>query len=227
MMRSAWSTVSLVHALRQAGGNPIYTEFASGSPNSHLYGIGTGASNPVFVNWLLAQRRGVASTLEPLLSITAPTPQDRSRNERNQPQSLRVRRGLGSRGHPGRLDELRQQCVRCRFGHERLERGEHPAGRWQTNVVVVVGTTTSWAPFFGGNTTFNAALTVIQTPIRATLTLQGPDALLSWTGGEPPYRVQRATDISSGDWTDALIEAVPPVTLTLERRAEFYRIVGQ
>ena len=71
----AGSTVSLVHALRQAGGNPIYTEFASGSSNPHLYGIGTGASNPAFVTWLLAQRRGVASTEEPLLSITAPTPQ--------------------------------------------------------------------------------------------------------------------------------------------------------
>jgi hypothetical protein len=94
-----------------------------------------------------------------------------------------------------------------------------------TNVVVVVGTTTSWAPFFGGNTTFNAALTVIQTPIRATLTLQGPD--VSWTDGAPPYRVQRATDLTSGDWTDILTDAVPPVTLTLERRAEFYRIVGQ
>jgi predicted peptidase len=42
-------TVSLVHALRQAGGNPIYTEFVSGSPNPHVYGIGTGASNPAFV----------------------------------------------------------------------------------------------------------------------------------------------------------------------------------
>jgi hypothetical protein len=57
----------------------------------------------------------------------------------------------------------------------------------------VVGTTTSWAPTFGGNTTFNAALTVIQTPIRATLILQGPDALLNGTDGGPPYRVQRAT----------------------------------
>ena len=37
----AESTFSLVNALRRAGGNPIYTEYASGSSNPHLYGIGT------------------------------------------------------------------------------------------------------------------------------------------------------------------------------------------
>ena len=54
----AGTTISLVNALRRAGGNPIYTEFASGSPDPHPYGIGTGASNPAFGVWLLAQRRG-------------------------------------------------------------------------------------------------------------------------------------------------------------------------
>ena len=63
--------------------------------------------------------------------------------------------------------------------------------------------------------------------LRATLVLQGSGATLNWTGGVPPYRVQRATDLTSGDWTDVLTNAVPPVTLTLERPAEFYRIVGQ
>jgi hypothetical protein len=63
--------------------------------------------------------------------------------------------------------------------------------------------------------------------LRATLVLQGAGATLNWGGGVPPYRVQRATDLALGDWTDVLTNAVPPVTLTLERRAEFYRIVGQ
>jgi Protein of unknown function (DUF642) len=63
--------------------------------------------------------------------------------------------------------------------------------------------------------------------LRATLVLQGSGATLNWTGGAPPYRVQRATDLTLGDWTDVVTNAVPPVTLTLERPAEFYRIVGQ
>lgn len=62
---------------------------------------------------------------------------------------------------------------------------------------------------------------------RATLVLQASGATLNWTGGVPPYRVQRALDITAGDWIDVLTDAVPPVTLTLERQAEFYRIVGQ
>jgi hypothetical protein len=63
--------------------------------------------------------------------------------------------------------------------------------------------------------------------LRATLVLRGSVATLNWTGGVPPYRVQRGTDLSLGDWTDVLTNAVSPVTLTLERQAEFYRIVGQ
>jgi hypothetical protein len=194
---------------------------------SHLYGIGTGASNPVFVNWLLAQRRGVASTLEPLLSITAPTPQTILTTSAP---------NLSLSGSAAVLD---REVIRVSWtnyashatgvasGTNDWSVANIPLVAGSTNVVAVVGTTTRWAPFFGGNTTFNAALTVIHTPIRATLTLQGPDALLNWTGGEPPYRVQRSTDLTSGDWTDVLTDAVPPVTLTLERRTVFYRIVGQ
>jgi hypothetical protein len=63
--------------------------------------------------------------------------------------------------------------------------------------------------------------------LRATLVVQGSGATLSWTGGVPPYRVQRATNLTARDWVDVLTNAVPPVTLTLERQAEFYRIIGQ
>ena len=63
--------------------------------------------------------------------------------------------------------------------------------------------------------------------LRATLILQGSSATLNWTGGAPPYRVQRATDLKLGNWMDVLTNAIPPVTLTMERQAEFYRIVGQ
>jgi len=51
----------------------------------------------------------------------------------------------------------------------------------KTNVVIVTATATSWAPAFGGNTTFNDTLTVV----------------------------------------------CMPITLTLERKAEFFRVSGQ
>jgi hypothetical protein len=223
----AGSTISLVNALRRAGGNPIYTEFASGSPNPHPYGIGTGASNPAFVAWLLAQRRGVASTSEPLLSITAPTPQAAL------PTSATNLNLSGSAAALGRAvtqvtwTNYANNATGVASGTNDWNVTNIPLVAGRTNVVVVVGTTTSWAPAFGGNTTFNAALTVIQTPIRATLTWQGSNALLNWTGGGPPYRVQRATGSIVGAWTDFLPAATPPVSVPLDGTAGFYRIIGR
>jgi predicted esterase len=159
-----WSTVSLVHALRQAGGNPVYTEFASGSPNSHLYGIGTGASNPAFVTWLLAQRRGVASTLEPLLSITAPAPQDTFAASAT---NLSLGGSAAASDHAVTLvtwTNYANDASGVASGTNDWSVANIPLVAGSTNVVVVVGTTTSWAPFFGGSTTFNAALTVIPSP---------------------------------------------------------------
>jgi hypothetical protein len=97
----------------------------------------------------------------------------------------------------------------------------------KTNVVAVVATTTSWVPQYGGVTTFNDTLTVACYPIQAALGLQGTQGTLNWTGGGPPYRVQRVTDLAVGDWTDSLTNATPPVSVPLTSQAGFYRVVGQ
>jgi poly(3-hydroxybutyrate) depolymerase len=223
----AGSTISLVNALRRAGGNPIYTEFASGSPDPHPYGIGTGASNPAFVAWLLAQRRGVASTNEPLLSITDPTPQATLATSATNLNLSGSAAALGRAVTRVTWTNYANNATGVASGTNDWSVANIPLVVARTNVVVVVGTTTSWAPAFGGNTTFNAALTVIQAPIRATLTLQGSNALLNWTGGGPPYRVQRTTNSIIGAWTDFLPNAMPPVSLPLDNTASFYRIFGR
>ena len=89
-----------------------------------------------------------------------------------------------------------------------------------------IAPTTSWAPSLGGATTFSDTLAVVSVSLRATLSLQGSSAILNWTGGAPPYRVQGATELTSEDWTDVLTNAIPPVSLSIERTAEFYRIVA-
>jgi poly(3-hydroxybutyrate) depolymerase len=220
------NTVSLVRALREAGGNPIYTEFASGSLNPHLYGIGTGASNPAFVAWLLAQRRGVASTIEPLLSITTPTPATALVTSASNLDLSGSAAALGRAVTEVTWTNYANHATGVASGTNDWSVKNIPLVAGGTNVVAVVGATTSWAPAFGGNTTFNAALTVVQSAIRATLTLQGTEASLSWTGGTPPYRVQRAAWIL-GPWTDSQPDATPPVTLPLDGTAGFYRIIGQ
>ncbi len=204
---------TFVRSLRVAGGNPVYTEYQTGG---HLGGIWMAMSTPAAVDWLLAQRRGAAATNEPLLSITNPTLQ------------AVLRTGATNLNLAGTAAALGRDVIRVTWTNFANNAKGVAAGTnlWsvtgiplvtnKTNVIAVVAATTSWAPGFVGNTTFNDTLTVVQSPIRATLVLQGTNALLSWTGGGPPYRVQRATDLAVGDWTDLLPNATPPVTLPLD-----------
>ena len=218
------NTRSFVTALRRAGGNPIYTEFVSGG---HLGGIFMGVCTPAFVNWILSQRRGVPGTAEPLVAITTPT------------VAAIYLTGMTNLNLAGFAAALGRDVTRVTWTNfannaKGVATGSNlwsvtniPLAARRTNVIAVVATTTSWAPAFGGNTTFNDILTVIQSPIRATLVLQDTQAILNWSGGGAPYRVQRATDLAVGDWTDFLTNVVPPVSLPLAGAAGFYRIVGQ
>ncbi|MGA2863416.1 MAG: immunoglobulin domain-containing protein [Verrucomicrobiota bacterium] len=214
----------LVRNLRVAGGNPIYTEYQTGG---HLGGIWMGMSTPAAVDWLVAQRRGVAPTNEPLLSITSPS---------EGPVHLTGATNLNLGGLAGALGRDVTQLTWENRANSKTGNASGsnlwsatgiPLQANRTNLVIVTATTTSWAPAYGGNTTFNDTLTVIQSPIRATVTWQGTSALLNWAGGGPPYRVQWAPDLAAGDWTDFLPNATPPVTLPLAGQAGFYRIVGQ
>jgi hypothetical protein len=82
-----------------------------------------------------------------------------------------------------------------------------------------------------GGLTTNATLfiDVIGTPgITAFISLQGANALLSWSGGTPPYQVQTTADVTTTNWlsfgpslnTNSLI-------LSATNTAAFYRIIGQ
>jgi hypothetical protein len=216
---------SFVQQLRLAGGNPIYTEYLRpGHVDACLMMMRT----PVAVDWLLAQRRGVAPTNEPFLSITNPT---------SQAVLSTGATNLNLAGTAAALGQVVTQVTWTNFANNAkgVAMGTNlwsattiPLVANRTNVVVVVGTTsTSWAPAYGGNTTFNDTLAVIQAPLRATLALQATNALLNWTGGGAPYHVQRASNLAPGGWTDYLPNATPPVTLPLDGQAGFYRIVGQ
>lgn len=213
----------MISAVRRAGGNPIYTEYASGG-----HAIWTPAYNtPILMDWVYSQKRGVASTNEPLLTITSPT------------ADAIWRTGVTNLNPAGTAGALGQAVTAVSWTNFANNVKGVAAGSnlWsvtgiqlqanKTNIVAVVATTTSWVPAYGGRTTFNDTLIVIQSPIRAMLTLQGMEAILDWTGGGPPYRVQRATDLAAGDWTDYLTDATPPMRLPLTGPAEFYRIVGQ
>lgn len=214
---------STVWIIRWFGGNPIYTEYASGG-----HAIWTPAYNtPGLMDWVYAQRRGVASTTEPLLTIISPTADSIWRTGAT---NLNLVGTAGARGQAVTAvswTNFANDVNGIAAGGNLWSVTDIPLQANEINIVSVVATTTSWVPAYGGATTFNNTLFVTQSPILATLTLQGAGAILDWTGGGPPYRVQRATDVAAGDWTNYLTGVAPPVTLPLTNPAGLYRIVGQ
>jgi hypothetical protein len=76
--------------------------------------------------------------------------------------------------------------------------------------------------------TMNIAVTTGAAPIISTITLQGGDLLLSWSGGNPPYQVQATTDLANPDWQNV---GGPisgnSLSLTPTNDVTFYRIGGQ
>jgi poly(3-hydroxybutyrate) depolymerase len=211
-----------VSSLRGAGRNVIYTRYQSGGHDIWRDAYST----PVLVDWVMAQKRGVASTAEPLLSITTPT---------EEPVYLTGAAALNLAGTAGALGQAvtRVSWTNMASGTGGIASGTKlwsvtgiPLQSGKTNLIIVTAATTTWAGY-GGNTTFNDTLSVVCAPLWLSLARQGTNALLNWSGGGPPYRLQRATELAAGDWTDLLTNAVPPVTLPLARQAEFYRVVGQ
>lgn len=221
---SVWATGALVSSLRRAGGTAVYTEYVSGG---HLGAALMGMSTPAVVDWLLGQRRGAASTNEPLVAITNPTTQHLLFTGATNVSLAGIATSLGRAVTVVTWTNFANNATGVTLGSNLWSVPEIPLGASRTNVIVVVATTTSWAPAFRGTTTFNDPLTVVSYPIRAALSRHGIEAILDWTGGGPPYRVQRVTDLAAGDWADYLTDARPPVHLLPTDRMGFYRIVGQ
>lgn len=202
----------------------LYTRYQSGG-----HGIWpTAYRTPGLVDWVMAQRRGVTRTNEPLLAITHPT---------GESVHLTGATNLGLAGSAAALGQavtliawtnLANNVNGTAVGSNAWTVANVPVVAGQTNLIIVTATTTSWSPAYRGNTTFNDTLTVTPSPmIQLTLTLQGTEALLNWTGVGPPYRIQRATDLVVGDWTDFLTNATPPVSVPVTGQVGFYRVAGQ
>jgi predicted esterase len=214
-----------VSSLRGLGASINYTRYQSGG-----HGIWSVAySTPGLVDWLMAQKRGVASKTEPLLSITSPTLEPLLPTGAT---SLNLAGSAGAMGQGvGGITWQNQANGRTGVGvgTKAWSVTDLPLVPNQTNLLIVTAVTTSWWPAYGGSTTFNDTLTVIQTQLRATLALQGTNTFLNWIGGGPPYRVQHASNLAAAEWTDVLTNVTPPVVLPLPLpgQAGFYRIVGQ
>jgi hypothetical protein len=97
----------------------------------------------------------------------------------------------------------------------------------KTNVIVVTAGTVSFAPAWGGATTFSATLPVlVDLPIGLAYQRLGESLTLDWAGGAPPYLLQHAPDPVGGSWQDTLTDAQPPVSIPLEGQSGFFRVLG-
>lgn len=212
----------LVQALRQAGGHPIYTEFQTGG---HAGGIGAGNMSPAIHDWLMAQRRGMPSVAGPRLSIATPISQERFVTSAATVDLAGAAETLGEEVTRVSWENLTTRAKGDARGTDFWSVAAVPLRGNATNVIVVNATSASGFPVNGGTTTFSDTLSVLSLPISATLNPQGTEAILAWTGGTGPFRIQRATDLGLADWHDWRANAVSPARIELQGEAGFYRIV--
>jgi len=212
----------LVQALRQAGGHPIYTEFQTGG---HVGGIGAGDMSPVIHDWLMAQRRGVASVERPRLTIITPGSQERMVTSAATVALAGSAEAIGETVTRVSWENLTTRAKGDALGTDSWSVAAVPLKGNATNVIVVTATTASGFPFNGGATTFSDTLFVQSLPITVGLNRQGLILTLSWIGGTGPYRVQKATNLSLGDWQDYPTNTQFPLTLEADEPIGFYRVV--
>jgi hypothetical protein len=72
-------------------------------------------------------------------------------------------------------------------------------------------------------------IAVVPAPLLASLSVsQGTNLVLNWSGGQPPYSVQMATDLATPAWqTIAGPMTNTTLLVTPSNAAAFYRIQGQ
>ena len=216
----------LVQALRQAGGHPIYTEFQNGG---HPGGIGAGDMSPEIHDWLMAQRRGVASVERPRLSITTPVSQERIVTSAATVGLAGSAEAMGETVTRVSWENLTTRAKGAALGTDSWSVGAVPLRGNATNVIVVTATTASGFTVNGGTTTFSDTLFVQSLPITVRLdrqaSTQGSVFTLSWMGGTGPYRVQKATNLKLADWQDYLTNAQSSLTLEADDPIGFFRVV--
>jgi uncharacterized repeat protein (TIGR03803 family) len=89
--------------------------------------------------------------------------------------------------------------------------------------------TVSLADTNGWSSTATMTITVVPAPLLASLSVsQGTNLVLNWSGGQPPYSVQMATNLVSPAWQNlGGLMTNTTLLVTPTNAAAFYRIQGQ
>ncbi|HYG74530.1 MAG TPA: tandem-95 repeat protein [Planctomycetota bacterium] len=148
---------NMINAIRAAGGNPIYTRYATGGHASWTPAY----ANPKTVPWVMAQRRNVKPANSPLLTITSPTT---SSTFTTSAASVNL---AGTTFDSNTL--VTSIAWSCSRGGSGTASG---SANWTAsniplqsgdNLIQVIATGTSYSSTYGGVTTFNDTVKVTQT----------------------------------------------------------------
>ena len=116
---------------------------------------------PAVVDWLLAQRRGQPSVTAPLLSISSPTTESRFTTGSTVVDLAGLAEAPDSRVTQVTWENTANGARGTASGSGLWTANRIPLEPDSTNLIILTGVTTSWSPVFGGNTTFNDTLEVI------------------------------------------------------------------
>ncbi len=211
----------MVQALRRAGGDPIYTEYADGG---HEVWDNAWAT-PGLVEWTFAQRRGHRAVGAPGLEILQLPPGPVTEVGQTNLALSGTAQILG-----GDLTRLTWTNVTT------LEGGLGTVGEpWSmelriqpgvTNQILLVGTTQSYSPAIGGSTTVSATRSVVLAPPLLTtldVRMEAGRLRIAWSSGSGPFDLEKATGLG-GVWTTVAANVVSPFEWLPDSDTAYFRI---
>jgi predicted esterase len=213
---------SLIEGLRNQGGDPIYTEYASAGHGAWIPAYST----QKLIDWMMGQRLGEPRFGEPRMSFPAGF------------DNRVARAAVGHFTLQGQVAAFGETITNIVWTNLVLRAGGKALGtnQWcipdvplreqETNIIVVTARTASWAPQYGGSTTITKTAFVRGVPpLLLTLEKTASQVRLTWTGGESPYQVQSSADPGLNVWSDMGANATSPLDLNMDDRIRFYRVI--
>jgi poly(3-hydroxybutyrate) depolymerase len=219
---------TIINHRRAAGATVIYTEYATGGHDI----TDAAFSTAPLVDWVMAQRRGRASTVRPLVTIQS--------LDTSLPILTSADR-IALSGHAANCLDANIAQVSWRNNLDATGTGDGTTD-WSisdlplslgTNSINVLATGPSWSSALGGCTTFNAPLAVVRllpSPIVQSIATDGARITLSWTGGIPPFQIEASDALGAlggGAWNCVLTNAGRMAMFPTHQGQSYFRILGR
>jgi hypothetical protein len=74
---------------------------------------------------------------------------------------------------------------------------------------------------------YDVAVITVSNIINLSIARAGPNMNLNWTGGTPPFVVQRVDGLPAGPWNDILTTSLQYASVPMTNHAGYFRIKGQ